>query len=455
MDFVSRIEETLRLKTALQREQHQLIILMGRRRTGKSRLIREVLRPDDIYMLADQSDVSLQRSYMAAVVEQQIPGFSSVVYPTWDSLLRQLNRMVTKGAVVCLDEFPYLVKSAPELPSVIQRLCDNRGDLNFHLLLCGSSQQMMSRLVHDQTAPLFGRADEMMRLRPMQISALREYLQVDGVGAVNEFAVWGGIPRYWEIRKQHLTLDDAISSAVLNPLGVLHEEPARLFLDDLRTSIQADSLLQVIGNGCHRLSEIAGRLQKPATQLNQPLSLLIELGFVKRDMPYGESTKSTKRTLYRISDPFLRFYFRYVAPNRSMLALHSPDSILRQIQPGLTAFVAAEWEQICRESINRILPNLNWLPAQSWWGPDRNGKPLELDVVSETADKQLVMLGECQWADEVSPHAILSDLKEKAARLAWLDNRPIQYVLFTKNPHPGPAELRNFTANDVTDYREA
>jgi uncharacterized protein len=450
MNFVNRIVESGRLRSALQRERHQLIILMGRRRIGKSRLIREVMRVGDLYMLADQSDASLQRSYMASIVEQQIPGFSSVVYPTWDSLLGQLNRMCKKGTCCCLDEFPYLVKSAPELPSIIQRLTDNRNDLNFHLILCGSSQQMMSKLVFDQTAPLYGRADEIIRLRPMQITTLREFLQVDAVTAVEEYAVWGGIPRYWEIRQQYSSLDEAIGSALLNPLGVLHEEPSRLFLDDLRTSIQADSLLNVIGNGCHRLSEIAARLQKPATHLNHPLSTLIELGFVSRDIPYGESIRSTKRSLYRVSDPFLRFYFRYVTPNRSMLALDSSDALLRQIRPGFAMFVASHWEQICRESIHRTFPDADWQPARSWWGPDRTGKPLELDVVSETADKQTVMIGECKWTDEVNPRAILTGLQEKTSRLAWLDGRKVEYVLFTKYPHQGPGEVRVVSAEDVT-----
>ena len=382
MDFVNRISELGRLKTALQRQKHQLIILMGRRRIGKSRLIREVLRPGDMFALADQSDAALQRVYMASIAAKEIQGFNEMLYPTWDSLLSQLNRMCLKGTVVCLDEFPYLVKSAPELPSLIQRLTDNRDELNFHLVLCGSSQQMMSKLVFDQTAPLYGRADEILRLRPMPVNTLREFLSVDAVASVEEYAVWGGVPIYWEIRKQYGSLEESISTSLLNPLGVLHEEPARLFLDDLRTSFQVDSLLNVIGNGCHRLSEIAARLQKPATHLNHPLTTLIDLGFIRRDIPFGESIRTTKRTLYRISDPFLRFYFRYVTPNRSLLALDHTDGVVRQIRSGFALFVSAQWEQICRDSVHRIFPDTSWLPAQSWWGNDRFGKPLELDVVS-------------------------------------------------------------------------
>ncbi|MFA5817255.1 MAG: ATP-binding protein [Bacteroidales bacterium] len=450
MDFVNRSVELDLLQSALQRENRQLVIVMGRRRIGKSRLIREVLRSDDVYMLADQSDATIQRSYLASAAAPIIPGFNEVVYPTWDSLLSQLNRRCKKGTLICLDEFPYLVKSAPELPSIIQRLTDNREELNFHLILCGSSQQMMSKLVFDQTAPLYGRADEILRLRPMNIFTLREFLSVDAVAAIEEYSVWGGIPRYWEIREQYKSLDEAINFAILNPLGVLHEEPTRLFLDDLRTTIQADSLLSVIGNGCHRLSEIAARLQKPATHLNHPLNTLIELGFVRRDIPYGESIQSTKRTLYRVSDPFLRFYFRYVSPNRSLLVLDDSAAVNQQIRSGFAQFTASQWEQICRESIHRIHPDIAWLPAQSWWGNDRNSKPLELDLVSETADRKTMLIGECKWADKVNPEAILTELKEKTSRLHWLDGRNIQYVLFTKHQQSGPEQLKIITAGEVT-----
>ena len=449
MEFKNRTFELNLLRSALKRDRHQLIIVMGRRRIGKSRLIREVLRPADLYILADQSDAGIQRGYLANAAARIIPGFDEVVYPTWEGLLNQFNRACAVGTLLCLDEFPYLVKSSPELPSVIQRLTDNRDTLNFHLILCGSSQQMMGRLVYDQSAPLYGRADEILRLRPMSVPVLTEFLDIDPVQAIEEYSVWGGIPRYWEIRSQYKSLDEAIQLALLNPLGVLHEEPTRLFLDDLRTTMMADSLLNVIGNGCHRLSEIAGRMQKPSTHLNHPLSTLIELGFIRRDYPYGESVKTTKRTLYRISDPFLRFYFRYVAPNRSLLVLDDTSSANLKIRSDFNQFVATQWEQICRESIHRIFPERIWQPAQSWWGSDRNGKPLELDVVSETTDRKTVMIGECKWSDEVNPDMILSGMKNKVSRLQWLDGRNIVFVLFTKRACNVPHQMKIVTAGEV------
>lgn len=160
--------------------------------------------------------------------------------------------------------------------------------------------------------------------------------------------------------------------------------------------------------------------------------------------------QSPSRALYRISDPFLRFYFRYVVPNRSQLSLDQSEEINRHVKLGFSHFVASQWEEICRESLHRIYPDIPCQPAQSWWGNDRNGNPLELDLVSESTDRKVVFVGECKWINEINPEAILKELKEKTGRLNWLYNRYIRYLLFTKLPHPAPPDLKIITAEDVT-----
>ncbi|MEE2992564.1 MAG: hypothetical protein VX603_05240 [Gemmatimonadota bacterium] len=114
--------------------------------------------------------------------------------------------------------------------------------------------------------------------------------------------------------------------------AVLHSEPERLLADDMRSDVQAHSMLSLIGQGCHRLSEIAGRIGKPAGHLSRPLAQLIDLGHIRRDMPFGETTRSTKRTLYRLNDPFLAFWYRYVQPHRSMLEQDRMDIVFAEYE---------------------------------------------------------------------------------------------------------------------------
>src|SRR5574344_1887281 len=197
MEFVDRSDETKRLKDAISRDKSSLVVLYGQRRLGKSTLIKRVLTDNDVYFLADRSEVQLQRALLAKVIAQVLPDFDKLAYPDWESLLRAVNYRTEKRFTLCLDELPYLVEQSPELPSVLQKLVDEK-QLKYTLVLCGSSQHMMYGIFLDSSAPLYGRADEIMKLMPISLSYIQEAINLDAMTAVEEYAVWGGVPRYWE-----------------------------------------------------------------------------------------------------------------------------------------------------------------------------------------------------------------------------------------------------------------
>lgn len=205
------------------------------------------------------------------------------------------------------------------LPSIIQKIVDNTSRRKYHLILCGSSQQMMQGLILDSTSPLYGRADEIMKISPLEAGWISEAFDCKPDQTIVEYSVWGGVPRYWELRAGEKSFKTAVNKIIFDRYGVLHEEPVRLFLDDMRESVQAFSILFVVGNGSNSLSEIAGRLNKPATQLSRPIDNLIQLGYLKREVPFGEPEKNSKRGINRIPDPLMNFYFTFLVPNLSRL----------------------------------------------------------------------------------------------------------------------------------------
>ena len=233
MKFVDRIDEAARLKDALAREKSSLVVMYGRRRLGKSTLIKRVLSDNDVYFLADRSESQYQRTLLAKVIAQVFPDFDKLAYPDWESMFRAVNYRTDKRFTICLDEFPYLVEQSPELPSVLQKLVDEK-QLKYNLVLCGSSQNMMYGLFLDSTAPLYGRADEIMRLAPIRLPYIQEALSLDAMNAIEEYSVWGGVPRYWELRENKSSLDDALWHNILSVNGTLYEEPVKLFLDDVK-----------------------------------------------------------------------------------------------------------------------------------------------------------------------------------------------------------------------------
>ena len=180
--FVNRETEISRLKLALSQEKAQLVVLYGRRRCGKSTLLKRIMDKNTVYFSADMRESPLQIKAFAGRIDKEIPGFSTHVYPGWDSLFRSLNRSLKNRITICIDEFPYLVKNSPELPSVLQNIHDDEAHSNYNLILCGSSQMMMHDIVLNRNAPLYGRAGEIMKINPMPVFYLMKYLGVPAVG---------------------------------------------------------------------------------------------------------------------------------------------------------------------------------------------------------------------------------------------------------------------------------
>ncbi len=437
MNFVDRIEETTRLRDALSREKSSLVVVYGRRRLGKSTLIKRVLSDSDVYFLADRSEGQHQRTLLAKVVAQVFSDFDKLTYPDWESLFRAVNYRTDKRFTLCLDEFPYLVEQSPELPSVLQKLVDEK-QLKYNLVLCGSSQNMMYGLFLDSTAPLYGRVDEIMRLTPIRLPYIQEALDLDAVSAVEEYAVWGGVPRYWELRENRNSLSDALWHNILSINGNLYEELIKLFQDDVKDIVKTSTIMSYIGSGANRLSEIAARCNEPATNLSRPLKKLIDLGFLEKDVPFGIDEKNAKKSLYKIADPFMAFYYQFVVPNRSFIELGRRLPLEQALAAHFSEYVSMHWEKLCRDAVTGNMVNgIVYGKAKRWWGPllneDKKPEQIEIDVMAESLDKKYLLVGECKWTNQENGKQLTAELLRKANLLPFAKNYKVLPVLFLKN----------------------
>ena len=437
MNFVDRIEETARLRDALSREKSSLVVVYGRRRLGKSTLIKRVLSDSDVYFLADRSEGQHQRTLLAKVVAQVFPDFDKLTYPDWESMFRAVNYRTDKRFTLCLDEFPYLVGQSPELPSVLQKLVDEK-QLKYNLVLCGSSQNMMYGLFLDSTAPLYGRADEILRLAPICLPYIQEALNLDAVSAVEEYAVWGGVPRYWELRETRNSLSDALWHNILSINGTLYEEPIKLFQDDVKDIVKTSTIMSYIGSGANRLSEIAARCNEPATNLSRPLKKLIDLGFLEKDVPFGIDEKNAKKSLYKIADPFMAFYYQFVVPNRSFIELGRRLPLEQALAAHFSEYVSMHWEKLCRNAVTGNMVNgIVYGKAKRWWGAvlneDKKPEQVEFDVMAESLDEKYLLVGECKWTNQENGKQLTAELLRKANLLPFARNYKILPVLFLKN----------------------
>ena len=436
MKFVDRDGEIKRLERALNDNSgSQFVVIYGRRRLGKSTLIRHVLKEDDIYYMADMTEQSQQIAMLSKTIAYKFPGFDKVIYPDWDSLIVSLKHRTSERFTICFDEFPYMVKANSSLPSVIQRHIDSK-DLPFNIIVCGSSQQMMHSMVLDSASPLYGRSDVVMKIEPIPIKYLQEVMNLDSVQTIEEYAVWGGVPRYWELREKESSLISAIEYLLFDVNGTLYDEPSKLFLDDFQQTALSSSIISLMGNGVNRFSEVAARLQKKATDLSNPFAKLMQLGYIERENPFGEDLRNSKKSIYQLSDPFLCAYYKYVVPNRSLIGLGRKTMVVDLFKQSFNEFVGKYWERLCRNVVSgNELFGVVWNKASRWWGNVKNGsssKMIEIDVVAESFDKKKILIGECKWTEKENASRLFYELENKARMLPFVKDKEIVYVLFLK-----------------------
>lgn len=455
MEFVDRQKEQRRLKELLHSDSPQFIIVRGRRRIGKSALIGKVLDDKDIYYEGDRTAQPNQMRVFSQVVSARFPGFADAVYADWKALLKAINYRVTESMTVCLDEFPYLVESTPALPSIIQGLLDDDKDpLRYNLILCGSSQQMMYNLTHDESSPLFGRDDSDFNMKPIPAPFLSEALNLDPLETVENYALWGGVPRYWKLREGCSSLKEAIDTHIFSNLGALYEEPHHLFRDDIKDSVKTSTIMSIVGNGIHRLSEIASRCNEPATNLSRPLAKLLDLGYLEKDIPFGESAKSSKRSLYKIADPFLSFYYKFVPANRSFIEMDRRLPLEAALDSQLSSHIGYWWEHLCRDAVsgNRI-DGILFGKASRWWGKvliegEEKPRDVELDLVAESIDGKSILIGECKWTIGENGRLLTNQLEKIAKSLPFTKRKQLILKLFTKT-RPNEDQGNSILPTDV------
>jgi len=467
MKFLNRINELQRLQLFSESDFGGLAVVYGRRRLGKSRLLLEWAKEQNTcYFVADQSAEQIQRDYFGRAVESVIPGFAGATYQSWASffkaLARQSNLVGWRGPLI-IDEFPYLAEQSRELPSVMQKFVDEQNYAGGILVvLAGSSQRMMHSLVLDESAPLYGRAQQILRLNPLGFQWLSHvYASKDSQQLFEFFGLFGGTPKYWELAaaQKSQDLDSLVDTLVLDPLGPLHLEPDRLLLQEVPQAMSLRPIFDVIGSGANRISEIAGRIGQPSTSLSRPLSRLMEMDLIFREVPFGESAKSSKKSLYKISDPFFRLWFTSIAPFRALYS-RAPSSMRKELfRKYKDTLIAVSWETTCRNAVIYLSEYEKtfkgcapFLPAGRYW----NGNGPEWDIVSKDIENKTVLIGEAKWGRKQCTEADIrryeSQFLKKGIPETLKDCDDIRYALFVRKK-PGGWEntgvVKVYDADDI------
>ncbi|MBL8025722.1 MAG: hypothetical protein JNL74_04890, partial [Fibrobacteres bacterium] len=190
---------------------------------------------------------------------------------------------------------------------------------------------------------------------------------------------------------------------------------------------------------------------KPASSLTRPLSILIEMDLIHHEIPFGTSIRDTKRTLYKISDPFLKFWLTFIEPNRSLLETGLSEHVLQSIKKTWPNYIGNVWEELSRKSVTRLsVAGKHFGPAFRWWGKGNNGAMLEFDIVSQSLDNHNnILIGEAKHTCRVSElPKLLSELAAKASQCPLFNGKELTFALWIMNS-PSSKHKEVFDAEDV------
>jgi AAA+ ATPase superfamily predicted ATPase len=275
---------------------------------------------------------------------------------------------------------------------------------------------MMQGFVLSAGEPLYGRAREIIKVEPLEFKWLKSaFPNRQKRELLSLWAVYGGVPRYWELAESDANWIESVKRNIFNSLGVLHDEPKFLLMDEVGDFAKASSLLSVIGGGANRISEIASKLDRKATELSHPLKRLLDLGFIEKDIPFGADIENGKKSLYRVADPFLNFWYKFALPNRSRLEFLEDADSAREFNHKFDVYLGDVWERLVRSRLAK-----EWRGVSRWWGTGTNRQKMEIDIVGESFDGKTLLVGEVKLsANELEVERIKRDLMTKAEALPF------------------------------------
>ena len=445
MDFIGRTSELATLNAELEHGSG-FVVIYGRRRVGKTTLIKEFIKDKRaFYFLATTESEAQSMKRFAGVLSRTTknPMLSKVTFTDWLDLFQVVaDDHPDEKKVLVIDEFPYLVKTNPDFPSILQNAWDEvLKDHNVMLVLCGSLISMMKKHALAYDSPLYGRRTAQIRLMPLQFTDVYAAQNLSFEQAVEQYAITGGVPKYMEFFQTDEPLVEQIRRVVLSKNGFLYEEPDFLLNEEVQTPINYFSVLKAISDGNHKLSKIGMTMEQDTSAITPYLKTLIDLGFVIKNVPITEKNpERSRKSLYYVSDNFIRFWFRYVYPFKGELELDNQQIVLDEMSKDFKQkFVAFAYESICRNIFAELCHKgqIDFAPSRigSYWRNDNEGDT-EIDVAAVDNQHKRLFLGECKYHTKPVGVAIYSALQEKGQSkelTAAFSGYKIVYGLFSKS----------------------
>ena len=444
--FIGRVREREALERAWARNRFEFTVVYGRRRVGKTRLIREYIADKPaVYFMALEADKATNLAGISRAFSQFQTSTGTGLaglrarHASFEDLFADMADVALRTPfVLVVDEFPYLAASWPPISSLLQKFCDSRwAATGLHLILCGSSMSFMERQVLSAKSPLYGRRSGQIRLRPFDFVDTEDFLSpMSRADAAILYAATGGVAEYLDFIDTSESLTRNLANLFFDPSGRLVEEPGNLLKQELREPKRYSSILRAIADGASKHNQIATKTGIPTGALTNYLDALIDLGIVSKQNPWNATMKTGGRqTIYRIQDGCFRFWYRFVQPNLSTIELGAGSAALEaNVVPELNSFMGLGFERIVADLFDRDnaagkLSELYQNRAR-WWGNDpKTRQSEEIDLVAGGTKTTLFI--EAKWVGQPVGIDVLKTL-ENRSKLVKHHGTP-RYAIYAKS----------------------
>ncbi len=427
--FVDRKKELSLLKKEYLHENFRFSVIYGRRRVGKTTLIKEYIedKPAIYFLVTLETKEMVLRRFQNLVADFFGDDFlRDIGLSGFDKLFEYIAKQkLDKKLIIVIDEFQYLTKIDSAIPSIFQFVIDEiLKSKNIHLVFCGSIISMMYEQTLSYSSPLYGRRTSAMKIEALRFEYISEFFEKKSQNELIElYSILDGVPKYLEMFKDSKNIYKSIKDNILDKNSYLYEEPRYILQSEVKEPLNYFSILETIANGEHKIGKIAGKLNKNVQNITSFISKLIELDVLYKEVPITEKQPSkSKKGLYFIKDNFFRFWFLYVLGNKSQLEIENSDVVLEKIKENFSGFVAKTYEDIC---IEYTLKNYDVLKCGRWWS-----KSEEIDLIAVA--KNYMLVGECKYSNKKVGTDILVLLQKKSLHVEL--KLPIEkYILFSKS----------------------
>ncbi len=429
-------ERELRQLKAVVAAPPALVVLRGRRRVGKSFLLRVALSEERL--ISYQAEVNprpLQLEAFAAECARLIPGEPDLRFGDWGDALTFLEAQARDhGPVtVVIDEFQRIAAEDGSIESKIQNAWDrwDHEGVPLALILSGSALSFMATLFTGGK-PTHGRSIFRPLLQPLSYRDIESFGPpgMTPVNLIERYSVLGGTPQYlrWAA---HRPLHEVIEDVILSPDAPLYDDPEHLIREEknIRDPGPYFGIMEAIARGYTNPTALGAKLHISAQLVVKFLKRLADLSYVTRVEPLEPRNGGRARAYWKIRDPYFRFWFGYVFPNRSRLARGRIKEVAHELERALPRITSTVYEDICREWIGSHADiGADAEEVGSWWS---RRSDVEVDVAALDRLGYSV-LGSCKWWSKPVGPAVLDDLYTAKAALGPKAARA-RLIVFSRN----------------------